>query len=100
MIAVVVISAVLILLLRDVLFGDARSRKAEAQQPAKSGIVFHGTLLLVGSVFGLLAGLLYSYFTHGVIRWGTYVGMLVPMSLFAVALWVYWLRQRRRRTHS
>ncbi len=98
-IIVVVVSSILMFLLRGILYGDTSLGKA-ATQTTKSNILHHGVWILVGSVLGLVGGMLYSYFTHGVIRWGTYVGMLVPMSLFAVALWVYWLRQRRRRTHS
>lgn len=99
MMAVVVVSAALMFLLRDVLFGGARAGEMETQGD-KSNIVFHGVLLLAGSVLGLLASLLSSYLTNKAIQWETYVGMLVPMSIFAIALWMHWLRHRRGRIHS
>jgi len=96
---VLVVSAALIFLMRNLLFGVPRVT-SETEQAGKFDIVRYGIWNLVGSVLGLFAGLLYSYLTHKAIRWGTYVGMLVPMSLFAIALWVHWLRKRRGRTYS
>lgn len=99
MIAVIAVSAVLMFLLRNILFGDVRPQR-EMMPTKKSEVVRHGIWSLIGSVVGLLAGLLYSYLTHQMIRWETYVGILVPMFLFAIALWVHWLRHGRKRKHS
>ncbi len=98
-IATVVVSSILMFLLRGILHGDTSS--GEVATPAtRSNILHHGVWILVGSVFGLVGGILYSHLTHRAIRWEAYVGMLVPMSLFAVALLALRLHQRRRRTHS
>ena len=95
MTAIVVIFAAVLFLLRNILFGDVRREKSSVSR-SRTDVVLHGSLMLIGSVLGLAAGLLYNVLSHRAIRWETFAGMLLPMSLFVVILWMY-RHQRRSR---